>query len=190
MDMPLPGWRDLYKKWIDMGADAVIASHPHVPQGWEEYRGKLICYSLGNFCFQKPKGMRAHWLESLCAVITVGKSEKAGFRIRPIYYDATNHYICDGQSLEFQKHLNGLNNTLADAPSYYAQVNKSVLNLYGSYQGMFTRGGWLANPAPISFLKGVAEGFKKEHIYNSINCESHRWAMLRAMRLKHKINQM
>ena len=173
-----------------MGADAVIASHPHVPQGWEEYKGKLICYSLGNFCFQKSEAVREHWLESLCAVITVGKSEKAGFRIRPIYCDAMNHYIGDSQSSEFRKHLNDLNNSLANEPSYYAQVNKSVLNRYGSYQGMFTRSGWLANPISINFLKGLAEGFKKEHIYNSINCESHRWAMLRAMRLKHRINQM
>ena len=190
MDMPLPEWRDLYKKWIDMGADAVIAGHPHVPQGWEVYKGKPICYSLGNLCFQKSGTMREHWLESLCAIITVGKLEKADFSIRPIYYDATNNYICDNQSSEFRKHLNDLNNSLANEPSYYAQVNESVLNRYGSYQGMFTRGGWLADPISISFLKGIAEGFKKQHVYNSINCESHRWAMLRAMRLKHGINQM
>lgn len=32
IDVPLPEWRDIYKLWIDLGADAVIASHPHVPQ--------------------------------------------------------------------------------------------------------------------------------------------------------------
>ena len=36
---------------IDAGADVVIGHHPHVLQGIEEYKGKLICYSLGNFCF-------------------------------------------------------------------------------------------------------------------------------------------
>lgn len=35
MDVPLPEWRDVYRLWIEMGADAVIASHPHVPQGYE-----------------------------------------------------------------------------------------------------------------------------------------------------------
>jgi len=41
----------LGKKCIDMGADLVIGHHPHVLQGIEEYKGKLIIHSLGNFCF-------------------------------------------------------------------------------------------------------------------------------------------
>lgn len=36
---------------IDWGADLLIGTHPHVLQGVELYKGKLICYSLGNFCF-------------------------------------------------------------------------------------------------------------------------------------------
>lgn len=38
-------------KCIDMGADLVLGHHPHVLQGIEEYNGKYIVYSLGNFCF-------------------------------------------------------------------------------------------------------------------------------------------
>ena len=36
---------------IDAGADLVVGSHPHVIQGYEEYNGHYIVYSLGNFCF-------------------------------------------------------------------------------------------------------------------------------------------
>ena len=36
---------------IDYGADIVVGAHPHVPQGVEMYKGKPICYSLGNFMF-------------------------------------------------------------------------------------------------------------------------------------------
>ena len=36
---------------IDYGADVVIGSHPHVTQGVEMYKGKPICYSMGNFIF-------------------------------------------------------------------------------------------------------------------------------------------
>ncbi len=42
---------ELGKKCIDMGADLVLGHHPHVLQGIEEYNGKLIIHSLGNFCF-------------------------------------------------------------------------------------------------------------------------------------------
>jgi len=43
--------RELGRKCIDWGADLVIGHHPHVLQGIEEYQGKYIVYSLGNFCF-------------------------------------------------------------------------------------------------------------------------------------------
>lgn len=43
--------RELAKYTIDCGGDLVVGSHPHVLQGIEEYNGKPIVYSLGNFCF-------------------------------------------------------------------------------------------------------------------------------------------
>lgn len=43
--------QSLGKKCIDWGADLVLGHHPHVIQGIEEYKGKYIVYSLGNFCF-------------------------------------------------------------------------------------------------------------------------------------------
>jgi len=36
---------------IDSGADLVLGHHPHVLQGLEIYRNRLIAYSLGNFAF-------------------------------------------------------------------------------------------------------------------------------------------
>ncbi len=36
---------------IDHGADLIIGHHPHVLQGFEIYKGKLIAYSLGNLAF-------------------------------------------------------------------------------------------------------------------------------------------
>lgn len=36
---------------VDSGADLVLGHHPHVIQGIEDYNGKSIVYSLGNFCF-------------------------------------------------------------------------------------------------------------------------------------------
>ncbi|MCM1063247.1 MAG: CapA family protein [Eubacterium sp.] len=41
----------LGEKCIDWGADLVIGHHPHVLQGIDEYKGRFILYSLGNFCF-------------------------------------------------------------------------------------------------------------------------------------------
>jgi len=43
--------RKLAHLMIEAGADMVIGGHPHVTQGAEYHRGKLILFSLGNFVF-------------------------------------------------------------------------------------------------------------------------------------------
>ena len=45
--------RNLAHEFIDKGAGLIIGSHPHVIQSNEEYRGKKIYYSLGNFIFDQ-----------------------------------------------------------------------------------------------------------------------------------------
>lgn len=39
--------------FIDAGADAVVGAHPHVIEPVEQYNGKIIFYSLGNFIFDQ-----------------------------------------------------------------------------------------------------------------------------------------
>lgn len=48
-----PEQREVAHLFIDAGADAVIGSHPHVIQETEEYKGRPIFYSLGNFIFDQ-----------------------------------------------------------------------------------------------------------------------------------------
>ncbi|MGE5678364.1 MAG: CapA family protein [Pseudomonadota bacterium] len=49
----VPGAREveLGHKLVDAGADVVMGHHPHIVQGFEKYKDKLIMYSLGNFIF-------------------------------------------------------------------------------------------------------------------------------------------
>jgi poly-gamma-glutamate capsule biosynthesis protein CapA/YwtB (metallophosphatase superfamily) len=44
--------RELARLMVDAGADAVIGGHPHRVQDTEQYKGKPIFYSLGNFVFE------------------------------------------------------------------------------------------------------------------------------------------
>lgn len=77
IDVPLPETIARYRDFIDYGADGVIASHPHCPQGWEEYKGKPIFYSLGNFFFNSKEDTlyrawnRPHWYEGMCVQIDI-----------------------------------------------------------------------------------------------------------------------
>lgn len=50
---PSNAQKKLAHQFIDAGADLVIGSHPHVIQTIEEYKGKRIYYSLGNFIFDQ-----------------------------------------------------------------------------------------------------------------------------------------
>lgn len=76
IDVPMPETIARYRDFIDYGADGVIAAHPHCPQGWEEYKGKLVFYSLGNFFFNSKESYdfradKPHWYEGLCVVMTI-----------------------------------------------------------------------------------------------------------------------
>lgn len=48
---PLPEWRSLYRRFIDLGALLVVGHHPHVSQPFEKYGEGYIFYSIGNLCF-------------------------------------------------------------------------------------------------------------------------------------------
>ena len=48
---PTSNQKDLAHAAIDAGADVVYGHHPHVLQPIEEYKGRYIFYSLGNFSF-------------------------------------------------------------------------------------------------------------------------------------------
>ncbi len=52
--LPSPYTRDRYHLYLEMGADIVVAHHPHVPMNYETVGDKVIFYSLGNFIFDTP----------------------------------------------------------------------------------------------------------------------------------------
>ncbi len=42
-----------FRHLVDLGVDVVFGHHPHVVQGIEIYKGRVIAYSLGNFIFDQ-----------------------------------------------------------------------------------------------------------------------------------------
>lgn len=69
-DKPEKYQREFARSYIDAGADLVIGSHPHVLQGFENYKGKWIVYSLGNFIFtmnENPQTWETVILDAVCS---------------------------------------------------------------------------------------------------------------------------
>lgn len=68
--------RKLGQECIDAGADLVIGSHPHILQGFEFYKGKAICYSLGNFLFYRTT-------DTLILHVSVSEENEITLRLSP-----------------------------------------------------------------------------------------------------------
>ncbi len=76
---------------IDSGADLVLGSHPHVVRPVEQYRGRYIVYSMGNFLSGQSKN-----LTDLGAMVTVKVTKNeagttvSGLRVLPVFRDRTS----------------------------------------------------------------------------------------------------
>lgn len=73
---------EAYRKLAGEKPDAVIAHHPHVPQGIEIYQGVPIFYSLGNYLFYQETDL-AHRKHGYLLELEVSRSGLHGFKIHP-----------------------------------------------------------------------------------------------------------
>ena len=85
------------RKLIDNGADLVIGGHPHVLQPMEEYNGKTIIYSLGNFCYgghRQPKNRTIIYQKTLTIDKNTKELKTQDDNIIPcyVYTEKTNNY--------------------------------------------------------------------------------------------------
>ena len=125
--VPFPSQRirENYRAFVDAGAAAVIAHHPHTAQGFETYNGGFIAYSLGNVHLSaRPASAPPSWYESFSLKLFVNAHKVAAIEVVP-------HHINEDQCLEvkegenreaFLKRLTGLCEICADdelADKYY-----------------------------------------------------------------------
>lgn len=98
IDYPSVQLREKAKKWIDAGADLVIGHHPHVVQGKEQYRGKWIYYSLGNYIFPDfiPKnGIPKKWKKknNQSVILEIDLSEGVSIKETGLYFDTNKNIL-------------------------------------------------------------------------------------------------
>jgi poly-gamma-glutamate capsule biosynthesis protein CapA/YwtB (metallophosphatase superfamily) len=76
------GQRALAHQVIDAGADLVLGHHPHVIQGLEIYKDRLIAYSLGDFVFDHYKRVTG---EAFVLQVTLDREGPPTGKIIPVY---------------------------------------------------------------------------------------------------------
>lgn len=91
--LPTSEQRKIAKFSIDNGADMIIGHHPHVFQGIETYKNKVIAYSLGNFLFDQ----NVKWAkESIMLQCKFSKNKISDFKILPVIIENSQPKIVRG----------------------------------------------------------------------------------------------
>jgi poly-gamma-glutamate synthesis protein (capsule biosynthesis protein) len=125
ISLPLPEWRNRYKELCDYGADVIIGHHPHVPQGWETYKGKPIFYSLGNFYFDIGKYKSSENC-SYSVVLNFDDNKNLDFEI--ITHKQAEGKVSIIDDIKFNNKLDNLCTKLG--ANYEEEINKIVVELY------------------------------------------------------------
>lgn len=181
-DLPLPEYRKLYKSWIDRGVAAVIGHHPHVPQGFELYKGCGIYYSLGNFAFDKGIGIQDP--KTICAAITIEKNS-INFGIIPTEFTEQGVTICNNEA--FQKQIRRCNDYLLE-PLYTNTINdlcvKAYNEKYKRYYGSVVHiySGDVKQICKTMIYRLLKrKSFSDEWLYHNVAIETHYWICRRAL---------
>jgi poly-gamma-glutamate capsule biosynthesis protein CapA/YwtB (metallophosphatase superfamily) len=162
IDYPHYAQRKIAYKWIDAGADLIIGHHPHIMQGKEQYKGKWIYYSLGNYIFPDfytKRGIKIKWrAENNRSVLVSLDIENGGIMDIGLFFDNKKNFLTScGKTLEVfkekTKYLNVENYPIKKyykvwEDNYLENINeikkkeKKVINKYFPENKDYTRIGY------------------------------------------------
>lgn len=176
--LPSPRMKKLFQFYVDMGADAVVNHHPHVISGFEEYKGKPIYYSLGNFLFDSNHRGNDGWNEGMAVELTLDKNT-----IKHDYFTFDQCKSFSGIAFHdrpkkesLANHINFINKIILDDKSLEKEFNafcERKRHLYESFIEPY-KNKYLHFLRKKGLLPKFIHGGKKRLFYNLIRCESHR----------------
>lgn len=112
----VPHWTVVrqFRALARMGVDAIIAHHPHVPQGVEWVGRVPIVYSLGNFIFKQrqPWTDRGLWAELL---VTDGAMPSVQLTLRPLAVGYTPRFATGRDSARVMAHVDSISRLISAA---------------------------------------------------------------------------
>ena len=113
-NLPAPRMQEMYRTFVDFGADAVVNHHQHCYSGYEIYQGKPIIYGLGNFFFDW-QGENADWNEGYMVKLEFGK--EIGLQLIPYIQNAKEigvRLLKEEEKKMFDKRIEDLNAIISD----------------------------------------------------------------------------
>lgn len=174
--LPSPRMVELYRFFIDCGADAVVNHHQHCYSGSEVYQGKPIIYGLGNFCFDiQPMKTNDIWNYG-CMVEILFDGESIDYRLLPIVQCDEKVGVRMGEDKFFADRQNELNAIIADPDALMKKTEEY-------YRDSMTLCAGIMNPTLNRYLlalqhrKLLPTPLSKEwlvKVQNFVLCEAHR----------------
>lgn len=176
--LPSPRMKELYRFFVEVGADAVVNHHQHCYSGYELYHGKPIVYGLGNFLFDHPKKRGSIWNEGYMAVLDFSKD---GVTVETIPY-----VQCDDEPVvrpmkgeeqtRFAANFERLNDIIADEEKLATEMQllvergrRAVLGVFTPYTNEYVRAAASRHWLPYLLPKN-----KVLAMINYIACEAQR----------------
>ena len=180
---PLPQIRSLYQSFIDIGASAVIAQHPHLIQDKEFYKDSWIYYSIGNFLFRNEMESNGALLKA--KILPNGNLEFSEFRIavKEKEINVVPFVFCDGtEYFHSESYLLDSFNACRD---FYNQNLLSYLN-----EVTFGLQDILSKKRLVQFAKLIVKTIigkssqksREALLYHLINFDTNRWTIDLALR--------
>lgn len=188
--LPSPRMRELYRFFVDCGADAVINHHQHCFSGYEYYKDAPIVYGLGNLLFDKPWLKNTTWTDGFMCGLVLNEGR---FLIDIYSYsqcaDEPRVILKKGNDKDvFLEKLRELNGIIADETSlkkaYYRWVDEHEAQCINAIGAINTNKYLLALQRKKLFPKW-SKGTM--FLLNYVYCESHLDRMLRYLKKKYNV---
>lgn len=174
-NLPSPRMKEVYRFFIDAGADVVINHHQHCYSGYEVYKGKPIFYGIGNFCFDRNLQRNALWNEGYMVMLNI--EEGISYDIIP-YLQANDspgvHILTKEESYNFETRIKNLNKIISDEnllveerEKFMAETKRGYLLPLEPYRNKYLKALYWRGLLPSTIRN------RELQLLNYLQCESH-----------------
>ena len=188
--LPFPEFTKLCHFLVDIGADAVVCHHIHVPGPYEIYKGKPIVYSTGNFYFPSET-KAASWNEGYLALINVDTDHKnISLDLLPYRFDQRLKKLKKlklDEKNNFMQNINYLNKIIKNEKLLDKYINEQIKKRMGATLAYLFF--WFRIPGLARILKIRKLSFLLLNKYdvrlkeNLISTFSHRNLIIKSLKL-------
>ncbi|MCK5766478.1 MAG: CapA family protein, partial [Bacteroidales bacterium] len=183
--LPSPRIKELYRHYVNIGADAIISHHTHAYSGYEVYKGKPVFYGLGNFIYDWPGKVNTPWNQGY--VVRLKISKKIDFNIIPLKQcdeEPGVIHLSETEEKTFMKRIAELNAIIANDKLLEIEFRKyceQVKPMYDAYIEPYF-GKTITSLRKRGLFPKFMGRRKRLLLLNITRCESHREVLHRLLK--------